>query len=101
MPRTKRTAAGAKKTTPAKKLVPKANAAATMESKKEIVLRLLRRPNGASIAEIAGETEWQPHSVRGFLTGTVKNKLELPVVSEKSTSGERRYHVAVLRPGKN
>ena len=90
----------ARKSAPTKKTMPKAKATAPMESKKEAVLRLLRRPNGASIAEIATETDWQPHSVRGFLTGTVKYKLELPVVSEKDATGERRYHIAVLKPGK-
>jgi hypothetical protein len=70
------------------------------ESKKDAVLRLLRRQNGASIAEIVRETAWMPHSVRGFLTATVKKKLELPLVSTKEPRGERRYHVAALKPAK-
>src|SRR5690242_1970100 len=49
--------------------------AATNESKKDIVLRLLRRQNGASLAEITEATSWQEHSVRGFLTATIRKKL--------------------------
>ena len=70
------------------------------ESKKDTVLRLLRRQNGASIAELAEATAWQSHSVRGFLTATVKKRLELPLVSTKEPGGERRYHVAALKPAK-
>ena len=75
-------------------------AVADTESKKDVVLRLLRRQNGASIAEIAAETEWQPHSVRGFLAATVKKKLELPLISTKEADQERRYHIAALKLAK-
>jgi hypothetical protein len=74
--------------------------AAADESKKDAVLRLLRRQNGASIAELAEATGWQNHSVRGFLTATVKKKLDLPLVSTKEAGGDRRYHVGALRPAK-
>jgi hypothetical protein len=75
-------------------------AAKADKSKKDAVLRLLRRQNGASIAEIAAETDWLPHSVRGFLTATVRKKLELPLVSTKETGSDRRYHIAALKPAK-
>jgi hypothetical protein len=38
-------------------------------------------------------TGWQPHSVRGFLSGTVGKKMGLPVTSTKGEDGERRYSV--------
>src|SRR5947199_292295 len=38
-------------------------------------------------------TGWQPHSVRGFLSGTVAKKLGLRVESTKSEDGERRYAI--------
>lgn len=95
----KSTTPRARKTAVKTKTTPK-RAAPADESKKDVVLRLLRRQNGASIAEIAAETAWLPHSVRGFLTATVKKKLELPLVSTKEAGGERRYHIAALKPAK-
>lgn len=42
-------------------------------------------------------TGWQSHSVRGFLSGALKKRLKLGVVSEKDAkTGERRYHVAAI-----
>ena len=93
-----------KKATPrtrkiATKTTPKQSVEA-IESKTDVVLRLLRRQNGASVAELSEATAWQSHSVRGFLTATVKKKLELPLISTKETGGERRYHIAALKPAK-
>jgi len=38
-------------------------------------------------------TGWQPHSVRGFLSGTIRKKMGLDVISAKSEEGERSYSV--------
>ena len=62
-------------------------------SKKEIVLKLLRRDQGATLADIAKATEWQNHSIRGFLSGQVTKKMKLMVESTKSDAGERTYRV--------
>ena len=70
--------------------------AQTKTSKQDQVLTLLRRQNGASIDEIVEATDWQPHSVRGFLSGAVKKRLGIDVVSEKGSDGVRRYYVAAL-----
>ncbi|MCC6262120.1 MAG: DUF3489 domain-containing protein [Bryobacterales bacterium] len=63
-------------------------------SKKAIVLELLRRPGGATIADIMGATEWQAHSVRGFLSGSLAKKMGLTIESTKRADGVRIYRVA-------
>jgi hypothetical protein len=60
-------------------------------SKSETVLDLLRKPNGASLPELAKATGWQNHSVRGFLSGTVKKRMGLTVTSTRADKAERRY----------
>ena len=63
-------------------------------SKKAIVLALLRRPKGATMAEIAKATDWQNHSIRGFISGTLTKKMSLTVESTKTEAGERTYRIA-------
>jgi hypothetical protein len=75
----------------------KAAPAAAQTSKQDQVLVLLRRKDGASIEEIVMATDWQPHSVRGFLSGAVKKRLGIDVISEKGSDGVRRYYVAPLK----
>ena len=62
-------------------------------SKSAKVLELLKRPNGATLAELMKATGWQAHSVRGFLSGALGKKLGLTVTSTKAESGERSYSV--------
>ena len=61
------------------------------------VLTLLSQQNGASIAEMMQATDWQQHSVRGFLAGTVKKKLGLSLTSVKPNDGVRRYRIETRR----
>lgn len=67
-------------------------------TKQSIVVELLRRPQGASIPEIVEATSWKAASAWGFLSAAIQKRLGLPLVSEKSTDGERRYHIAALKP---
>jgi hypothetical protein len=74
----------------AKKAEPKAPRA---DSKKAEVIKMLQRKNGASNQEIQKATDWQPHTVRGFIAGTLK-KAGLVAESFKTDAGERRYRLA-------
>src|SRR6186713_2910648 len=60
-------------------------------SKKQIVLKLLRREGGATLADIAKATDWQNHSIRGFLSAQVGKKMGLKVESAKQDGGDRSY----------
>ena len=62
-------------------------------SKTEQILTLLTRKDGATLAEIMKATDWQAHSVRGFISGTLGKKMGLTVASEKGGDGERRYSI--------
>ena len=52
-------------------------------TKQAMIIAMLKRPEGATVAEIAAETTWLPHTVRGAISGALKKKLGLPVTSEK------------------
>jgi hypothetical protein len=60
-------------------------------SKTAKVVELLKRPDGATLKEIMKATGWQPHSVRGFISGTLGKKMGLTVISTKGEDGERSY----------
>ncbi|MCS6954420.1 MAG: DUF3489 domain-containing protein [Bryobacteraceae bacterium] len=62
-------------------------------SKKAIVLELLHRPEGATLADIMSATGWQAHSVRGFLSGALAKKMGLAIESQKTASGGRTYRI--------
>jgi hypothetical protein len=62
-------------------------------SKKSEVIDLMRRSQGATLAEIMEQTGWQSHTVRGFVSGTLIKKLGLNVESYRSNEKERTYRV--------
>jgi len=69
-----------------------AGAAKRPETKQDLVLRLLRRKTGATIPAIMEATNWQEHSVRGFLSAVVRKKLGLNLVLQ-GEAGKRRYRI--------
>jgi hypothetical protein len=62
------------------------------QSKKAAVIVLLRRPEGTTVAEVIAATGWQPHTVRGLFSGTLKKKLGLTLSSAQEQRG-RVYRI--------
>ena len=70
-------------------------------SKQALVIEMLKRPEGATIAQISEATGWQHHTIRGTFAGALKKKLGLNIVSEKIEgpagtpgAGQRLYRIA-------
>jgi hypothetical protein len=61
-------------------------------SKSSLVLQILQRPEGATIAQIVTATGWLPHTTRAALTGLKKKGHQ--VTSERAEGEERVYRVA-------
>jgi hypothetical protein len=83
-----------KKTAPAKKAARKKEATTPRaESKGAKVLELIGRAKGATLAELLKATEWQAHSIRGFIS-TASKKFKVTIESSKNEKGERVYTTA-------
>jgi hypothetical protein len=84
-----------KKASPARK-APKGGKKAGVAragSKTAKILDLLKRPEGATLKGLMKATDWQAHSVRGFLSGTIGQKMGLKVTSTKTEDGDRTYSI--------
>ena len=66
--------------------------AARPDTKHDRIIAMLRTPAGATITSLVTVTEWQQHSVRGFLAGVIRKKLGLNLVSEQTDKG-RVYRI--------
>jgi hypothetical protein len=69
-------------------------------SKQSRVIAMLQSPQGATIAAMMKATDWQQHSVRGFLAGVVRKRLKLKL-SSKKVDGNRVYQIAGGDDGKS
>jgi Protein of unknown function (DUF3489) len=78
----------AKSTAPAKRA-----SAPRAASKGAKILEMIGRAKGATLAEIMKATDWQAHSVRGFIS-TAAKKQAIKIESAKSDAGERTYKIA-------
>jgi len=90
-PKAKKNAKGAKNSNKPRRA--KEAATPRSESKGAKVLALIRRPKGATLTELVKLTGWQNHSIRGYLSGTVRKKMGLTVESAKREDGERVYSI--------
>jgi len=73
---------------------PKDNAPNERQTKITTLIAMLRREGGATIDEMAEATAWKGNSVRGALSGILKKKLGLDVISAKVENRGRVYHLA-------
>jgi hypothetical protein len=62
-------------------------------TKQALVIEMLRRPKGASIAEIVEATSWASHTTRGFIAGALKKKLGMAIESTKDDERGRIYRL--------
>jgi hypothetical protein len=62
-------------------------------TKQARLIAMLETQGGASIAEIIAETGWQTHTIRGAISGVLKKKLGLAVISEKVEGRGRVYKI--------
>ena len=81
-------------TGPGKRRKPPTASAAAPKTKLLQLEGMLRRKEGATIAQIATSLDWQPHSVRGAISGSLKKKQGLTIASEKTEDGRHIYRIA-------
>jgi hypothetical protein len=68
-------------------------AAGRADSKQAQVIAMLRGSKGATIDALVEATGWQPHSVRGLISGALKKRLGLKVKASDSSAGQRVYRI--------
>ena len=93
----KRTTAAKKSAVKAKPGATKAKKPATAKrsgTKQEQLIAMLKREEGATVEEVVKAFGWQPHTVRGAISGALKKKLGLKVDSEKVEDRGRIYRIA-------
>jgi hypothetical protein len=63
------------------------------ESKLDLLIGLLKRPEGATIDDMTEATGWQKHTVRAALSHALAKKRGYQIVSEKPQGGKRSYKI--------
>jgi hypothetical protein len=53
-------------------------------TKQALMIEMLRRPEGATVEQIAAATGWQHHTIRGAISGALKKKLGLTVEATRT-----------------
>jgi len=90
----------AKKAVPArtKRVIRKTTTAENMKAvskltKKDTILNLLQRDEGATLEELMSATGWQAHSIRGFISGSLRKAIGLTVKRVMREDGVGSYHL--------
>ncbi len=78
----------------------KSSGSARPGTKQALLIDLLKRKNGATIAEAVDALGWQPHSVRGAISGTLKKKLGHNVTSAAIENRGRVYQIVPRAAGR-
>jgi hypothetical protein len=91
-PAARSTARKTRKPATRKRSAPASSKSAGTNTKHARIFAMLRTPAGATISSLMTATDWQQHSVRGFLAGVVRKRLGLDLVSEQTDKG-RVYHI--------
>lgn len=93
MQRTERNMSKAKSRT-AKKASSRTAGAAHPTSKLGQLQAMLQRPEGATIAQLSKALDWQAHSIRGAMSGSLKKKQGLKITASKEEGADRVYRIA-------
>ena len=64
---------------------PESRADPKRPSKQDVVIAMLRQPEGATVDEVASVTDWHRHTVRGVFSGTLTKKLGLTLIALNSS----------------
>ena len=68
----------------ASKAAPTEKPTARAGTKQALMIELLKRPEGATVEQIAAATGWQHHTIRGAISGALKKKLGLTVETTRA-----------------
>jgi hypothetical protein len=77
-----------------KKATSKTAGATRPTSKLGQLQAMLQRPEGATIAQLSKALDWQAHSVRGAMSGSLKKKQGLKITASKEEGADRVYRIA-------
>ena len=66
---------------------------AAIDTKQSRLIALMRRPAGATLAELTEATGWQPHSVRGAISGVLRKKRGLTITLQQQAGGVAAYRI--------
>jgi hypothetical protein len=75
-------------------VTPRRRVGSRPDSKQARMIEMLKRPEGATVEQIAEAMHWRRHTVRGAMAGALKKKLGLTITSEKGDGGSRTYRIA-------